>query len=81
MSTPAGDSTYALLTDGITIEIRPARPGDFDAVREMYSGMSPDNLILRFFSMGAAVAEREARRICREPAPDPRRCSPSWTAR
>ena len=29
--------------------------------------MSPDNLYLRFFAMGA---EREARRICREPGPD-----------
>jgi GNAT superfamily N-acetyltransferase len=70
MSTPVGDSAYALLTDGTTIEIRPARPGDFDAVREMYLKMSPDNLYLRFFSMGTAAAEREARRVCREPAPD-----------
>jgi len=70
MSTRAGDSAYALLTDGTTIEVRPAQPGDFDAVREMYIRMSPDNLYLRFFSMGSAAAEREARRICREPAPD-----------
>jgi acyl-CoA synthetase (NDP forming)/GNAT superfamily N-acetyltransferase len=70
MSTPAGDGAYALLTDGTTIEIRPAQPGDFDAVREMYLMMSPDNLYLRFFSMGTAAAEREARRICREPGPD-----------
>jgi hypothetical protein len=69
MSTPAEDSTYAPLTDGTTIEIRPAQPGDFDAVREMYLRMSPD-LYLRFFSMGTAAAEREARRICREPGPD-----------
>ena len=32
--------------------------------------MSPDNLYLRFFSFSALAAEREARRICREPAPD-----------
>jgi GNAT superfamily N-acetyltransferase len=32
--------------------------------------MSPDNLYLRFFSMSPLVAEREARRICREPGPD-----------
>ncbi len=36
----------------------------------MYLKMSPDNLYLRFFSMGSAVAEREAWRICREPVPD-----------
>jgi len=33
MSTRVGDSAYAPLTDGTAIEIRPARPGDFDAVR------------------------------------------------
>jgi len=70
MSTPAGDSAFALLTDGTTIEIRPAQPGDFDAVREMCLRMSPDNLYLRFFSIGTAAAEREAHRICCEPGPD-----------
>jgi acyl-CoA synthetase (NDP forming)/GNAT superfamily N-acetyltransferase len=70
MSTQAEDSAYALLTDGTTIEIRPARPDDFDAVRDMHAKMSPDNLYLRFFSMSTAAAEREAHRICREPAPD-----------
>ena len=70
MSMHAGDSTYALLIDGATIEIRAARPEDFDAVRDMHAKMSPDNLYLRFFSMSPAVAEQEARRICREPRPD-----------
>ncbi len=64
------DSTYALLTDGATVEIRPARPGDFAAVRDMHAKMSPDNLYLRFFSMSPNVAEQEAHRICREPGPD-----------
>ncbi len=70
MSVHAEDSAYALLTDGATIEIRPARPGDFDAMRDMHANMSPDNLYLRFFSMSPVVAEKEARRICREPGPD-----------
>ena len=70
MSGHAEDSTYALLTDGATVEIRPARPGDFAAVRDMHAKMSPDNLYLRFFSMSPLVAEQEARRICREPGPD-----------
>jgi len=70
VSTGTEASAYALLTDGTTIEIRPARPGDFDAVRDMHAKMSPDNLYLRFFSFSAVAAEREARRICREPAPD-----------
>ena len=70
MSIDAGDSVYALLTDGATIEIQPRRPGDFDAVRDMHAKMSPKNLYLRFFSMSPSAAEQEARRICREPAPD-----------
>ena len=70
MSTHAGDSAYALLADGTTIEIRPARPDDFDAVRNMHEKMSPDNLYLRFFSMSSVAARQAARRICREPGPD-----------
>ncbi|MGO9080241.1 MAG: GNAT family N-acetyltransferase [Streptosporangiaceae bacterium] len=63
-------SAYALLTDGTTIEIRSARPEDFAAVRDLHAKMSPDNLYLRFFSLSPMAAEQEARRICREPAPD-----------
>jgi hypothetical protein len=35
---------YALLTDGTTIEIRPARPGDFDAVAsdDQHDGQTTD---------------------------------------
>src|ERR1039458_1000769 len=70
MSVHGQDSSYALLTDGTTIEIRPAGLGDFDAVRDMHAKMSPDNLYLRFFSLSPMVAEKEARRICREAGPD-----------
>ena len=66
MSTPPA-ATYALLTDGGTVEVRQARPQDFDAVRAMHAAMSPDNMYLRFFSMSPAAAEQEARRVCREP--------------
>ena len=69
MTVPTGASTYALLTDGTTVEIRPARPDDFEAVRDMHANMSPENLYLRFFSVSRVAAEREAQRICREPAP------------
>ena len=70
MNAQAGASAYALLTDGTTVEIRAAQPEDFGAVRDMHAGMSPRNLYLRFFTMSPAAAEQEARRICREPAPD-----------
>jgi len=70
VSAQAEHGAYALLADGTTIGIRPARPGDFDAVRDMHAKMSPGNLYLRFFGVNPAAAEREARRVCREPAPD-----------
>jgi acyl-CoA synthetase (NDP forming)/GNAT superfamily N-acetyltransferase len=69
-SGPAGAGIFALLTDGRTAEIRPAGPQDAGAVREMHAALSPDNLYLRFFSMSPLSAEREARRVCREPSRD-----------
>ena len=70
MTADTEPGVYALLTDGTTIEIRPARPDDLDIVRHMHEKLSPDSLYLRFFSMSPSAAEREARRLCREPAPD-----------
>jgi acyl-CoA synthetase (NDP forming)/GNAT superfamily N-acetyltransferase len=58
---------YALLTDGSTIEIRPALARDAEAVRAMHAAMSPDSFYLRFFSLSPVAAEKEAKRICREP--------------
>jgi acyl-CoA synthetase (NDP forming)/GNAT superfamily N-acetyltransferase len=60
-------ASYALLTDGSTIEIRPAQAEDRDDVREMHEQMSPDNAYLRFFSLSALAADREAQRLCRPP--------------
>ena len=60
---------YALLADGTTVEIRPAVPDDFDAVKAMHEAMSPGNTYLRFFNISRMAAEMEARRICRNPAP------------
>jgi acyl-CoA synthetase (NDP forming)/GNAT superfamily N-acetyltransferase len=57
---------YALLADGSTVLVRHAGPADFEAVKAMHEAMSPDNLYLRFFSIGALVAEREASRVCGE---------------
>jgi acyl-CoA synthetase (NDP forming)/RimJ/RimL family protein N-acetyltransferase len=66
----AGAGTYALLTDGTTVLIRPAGPGDRESVQAMHAAMSPDNLYLRFFSLSPHNAEAEAARVCREPGPD-----------
>jgi acyl-CoA synthetase (NDP forming)/GNAT superfamily N-acetyltransferase len=67
--TQAFGPVYALLADGATVEIRPAGAADFDAVKAMHEGMSPDNSYLRFFNISRLAPEREARRICREPRP------------
>ena len=63
------DPVYALLADGTTVEIRPAAPDDFDAVKAMHKAMSPDNSYLRFFNISRLSAEIEARRICRDRVP------------
>jgi GNAT superfamily N-acetyltransferase len=70
MSVQARECADALLADGATVTIRAARPGDFAPVRDMHGKMSPDHRYLRFFSMSPFVAEHEARRVCRGPAPD-----------
>ena len=69
MAQEVSDPVYALLADGTTVEIRPATPDDFDAVKAMHDAMSPDNSYLRFFNMSRLSGEMEARRICRNPAP------------
>ncbi len=65
---------FALLTDGSTVRICQAGPGDADAVRamhatmspdKMHATMSPDNMYLRFFSLSPVTAEYEAARVCR----------------
>ena len=62
--------SHALLADGTIMTIRPAGPGDYEAVKGLHEAMSPDNLYFRFFSMSRVAAEKEARRVCREAAPD-----------
>ena len=61
---------YALLADGTTVEIRPAGPEDFGAVKAMHEALSPDNSYLRFFNLNRMAADTEARRICRDASPD-----------
>jgi len=61
--------TYALLADGTTVEIRPATPADYDAVKAMHAKMSPDDSYLRFFNFSRLSAEHEAERMCRDCKP------------
>jgi len=66
-------NVHALLADGQIVEIRPATPGDFAAVKAMHEAMSPDNIYLRFFNISRLAAETEARRVCTD-------CPPSRVA-
>jgi len=70
---PAGAAgsgrSYALLTDGTTLTIRRAGPGDYEAVKRLHEAMSPENLYFRFFSASRVSAEREALRVCTEDRP------------
>ena len=61
--------SYALLADGTTMTIRPAAPGDYQAVLRLHEAMSPDNLYFRFFSASRVSAEREAHRVCLDDHP------------
>jgi acyl-CoA synthetase (NDP forming)/GNAT superfamily N-acetyltransferase len=70
MSAEEPTTVYALLADGATVEIRPAGPGDFDAIKAMHEAMSPANSYMRFFSMSRTAAEKEAQRLTRVPGPD-----------
>jgi acyl-CoA synthetase (NDP forming)/RimJ/RimL family protein N-acetyltransferase len=68
---PAPDQgVYALLIDGTTVRIRPARADDADTVRQLHEQMSPDNIYLRFFNVSRLSAAREARRVTRPAGPD-----------
>src|SRR3984957_21325829 len=68
-TTQHAGQVYALLSDGTTVQIRPATPDDFDAVKAMHEAMSADSSYLRFFNFSRLAAGTEARRLCRDPTP------------
>ena len=51
---------HALLSDGETVLIRPARPGDHAGLLELYDAMSGENLRLRFFGTSRRAGEQAA---------------------
>jgi acyl-CoA synthetase (NDP forming)/RimJ/RimL family protein N-acetyltransferase len=67
---PAPAASYALLSDGNTVEIRAAQPQDAGDIRQMHEQMSPDNAYFRFFSFSPRAPEREADRLTRPEDPD-----------
>ncbi|RST17659.1 GNAT family N-acetyltransferase [Streptomyces sp. WAC05374] len=68
--TTAEPFTHALLTDGATVRIRRAVPGDAERVLAFYDAMSPENRRLRFFSTGRRPAELAAARVAAAPKDD-----------
>ncbi|HUB39540.1 MAG TPA: GNAT family N-acetyltransferase [Streptosporangiaceae bacterium] len=68
--TTSAAASYALLSDGSTVEIRPARAQDADDIMRMHQQMSPDNAYFRFFSFSPQAPGREAQRLARPEGPD-----------
>ncbi|MGW7298890.1 bifunctional acetate--CoA ligase family protein/GNAT family N-acetyltransferase [Streptomyces sp. NPDC054829] len=66
---PPRPPVHALLADGTTVCIRPARRSDHDQVQGLYEEMSPENLRLRFFSPSRHSAGLAAERACGAPRP------------
>lgn len=66
---PPRPPVHALLADGTTVCIRPARRSDHDQVQGLYEEMSPENLRLRFFSPSRHSAGLAADRACGTPRP------------
>ncbi|WP_435860591.1 N-acetyltransferase family protein [Streptomyces prasinus] len=60
---------HALLADGTTVSIRPVSPRDHGRLQRLYEEMSPENLRLRFFSVGRRSATMSADRACAPPRP------------
>lgn len=56
---PRVAETYALLTDGRKVRIRPARASDRARVQALYGSMSPENLRMRFSGAGARLRQHE----------------------
>lgn len=68
MTAPADTSpTYALLTDGRTVEIRVPTANDLIGLVELHRRMSPENRYLRFFGSNLRVAQEMAERLCAAP--------------
>lgn len=64
MTAPAKTgSTFALLVDGATVEIRQPGPGDLPALLDLHRNLSVENQYLRFFGVNRRVAEEMAIRI------------------
>ncbi|MFC5744352.1 GNAT family N-acetyltransferase [Actinomadura rugatobispora] len=60
---------FALLTDGVQVQIRQVVPEDRDEVRGLHAGLSAESLYFRFFGLSPSMADQVAANVCREPGP------------
>lgn len=51
--------THAVLADGETVEIRPIRPADRDAVAEFHARQSPESIYFRYFRPRLKLSDTE----------------------
>lgn len=64
---PATPEVSALLADGSTVRLRPARPDDHARVLRLYDNMSVANLRSRFFGVSRLSGAQAADRLCVAP--------------
>ncbi|MEU8349620.1 MULTISPECIES: bifunctional GNAT family N-acetyltransferase/acetate--CoA ligase family protein [unclassified Streptomyces] len=64
---PDAPGAHALLSDGRTVQIRPARPDDRDGLLAFYEGMSAESLRLRFLGASRLSGRQSADRLCASP--------------
>jgi hypothetical protein len=61
----------ALAADGGIVRLRPAVPGDAEALAALYTRGSSESLRLRFFGVpGERTLDKEIERLVRSPGPD-----------
>jgi acyl-CoA synthetase (NDP forming)/GNAT superfamily N-acetyltransferase len=67
VATPAAPTTGhdALAADGRIVHLRPVRPEDRDALRELYLSVSDESRHFRFFSFGTGQVDIEVERLVR----------------
>ncbi|HLZ38288.1 MAG TPA: bifunctional GNAT family N-acetyltransferase/acetate--CoA ligase family protein [Mycobacteriales bacterium] len=54
-----------VLADGGTAHLRPVRPEDADTLVELFGRLSPETILMRFFSMKRTLTDRELERLTR----------------
>jgi GNAT superfamily N-acetyltransferase len=62
-STAGRGTGNVVLADGTTVQVRAIRPDDDDALRAFHSRLSPESIVLRFFSAHPRLSDAEVQRF------------------